>query len=163
MHLCAVVGPLRPPPPARPCLSGSPALSRVCLPGRARRCPRVPCVCPLLISALLLPRRPAPSPPVLPSHPYAPPTRCLSEGRRLPPPVCTFLSAVTAFAVHSLVFATRGFNLSPIPKSLPFPLELGRTLTLSTVMCYRPHALCYARQLRPLPLPNAIGLRRGET
>ena len=36
--------------------------------------------------------------------------------------------------------------------SLPFPLESARTLTLSTLKCYRPQALCYARNPRLSPL-----------
>ena len=95
-----------------------------------------------------------PSPPVSPSHPYAPPTRCHSEGRGLPPPVSTFLSTVSAFAVPSPVFVTRGFHLRAILMSLPFPLEPGCTLTLSTLQCYRPQALCYARNPRLSPLPG---------
>ena len=154
MHLCAVVGPLRPPLPARYCPSGSPAFCPGCLSGRARRCPRAPCVCPKLTSALPLRRRPAPSPPVSPSHPYAPPTRCHPEGCRLPSPVCTFLSAVSACAVHSPVFGTRGFHLCPFLMSQPFPPELGRTLTLSSLRCYRPQASCYACKPRLPPLPG---------
>ena len=90
-------------PPASPSPHAALSLRFTCfflggLSGRARRIPRAPCVCPQLTSALPLPRHPAPSPPVSPSHPYAPPTRCHSEGRSLPPPVSTFLSAVSAFA-----------------------------------------------------------------
>ena len=139
--------PLRPPLAARPCPSGSPAFSPGCLSCRARCCPRAPCVFPLLTSALPLPGRPAPSPPASPAPLYSPPhrfpTRCHSEGRRLPPSFCTLLSAVIAFAVHSPVFSTLGFHLCPTPMSLRFPLELGRTL--STLKCYRPQAMCYPR------------------
>ena len=147
---------------ARPCASGSHAFSPGCLPCRARCCPRAPCVSPLLTSALPLPRRPVPPPAVPPSHLYSAPTRCHSEGRCLPPPVCTFLSAVIPFAVHSPLFSTRGFHLCPTPVSLPFPLESGCSLTLSTLECYRAQALCYPRDPDSHPYRDAIGICRLE-
>ena len=75
MHLCAVVGPLLPPPLARPCPLWLTCFAflflflfgrRSC---RAHRCSRAPCVCPLLLCALPLSRRPVPSPPVSPFLP----------------------------------------------------------------------------------------------
>ena len=120
-----------------------------CLSCRAHRCSRAPCVCPLLLSALPLPRRPVPSPPVTPFLPSPPPIRCHSEG-----PVCTFPSTLTAFAVHSPVCATRGFHLCPTLLPLPFPLVSGHTLTLPTLMCYRPPTMCYALLPRFSPLPG---------
>ena len=153
MHLCAVVGPLSPPLPARPGPSGSPAFSPGCLSCSAGGCSRTPCACPLLISAPPLPCRPSPSPPPSSSPLYSPPHRVRrhSEGRRLPPSVCTLLSTVSAVAVHSPVFSTRGFHLCPTPMSLPFPPQSGRTLTLSTLKCYRPQAMCYPRDPRRSP------------
>ena len=127
-----------------------------CLPCRANCCSRAPCVCPLLLSALCLPRRPVSSPPDTLFLPSSPPIRCHSEG-----PVCTFLSAVTAFAVHSPVFATPGFHLCPILLSLPFPLVSGRNLSPPTLMCYRPQALCYAPFPNSHPCRDAISLQRG--
>ena len=104
--------------PRGPVPSGSPAFFFGCLSCRAHRCSRAPCVCPLLLSGLPLPRRPVPSPPVSQFLPSSPPIRCHSEG-----PVFTFPSAVTAFAVHSLVCAT--CVLYPCPSLLSLPLSPG--------------------------------------
>ena len=149
--------------PGRPCPLGSPAFPPCCFYCRASCCPRAPGVCPLLTSAPPLPRHPAPSPPVSPSLPYSLPTRRHSEERRLPPPVCTFLSAVIAFAFHFPLFSTFGFHLCPIPLSLPFPVESGRTLTLSTLGFYRPQAMCYPRNPRLSPLPARHRYRARES
>ena len=123
-----------------------------CLSCRAYRCSGAPCVCPPLHSALPLPRRPMPSPPVTPFLPSSPPIRCLSEG-----PVCTFPSAFSAVALHSPACATRGFYLCPILLSLLFPLVSRGTLTLPTLMCYCPQALCYAPLPRLSPHPGRHG------
>ena len=97
---------------------------------------------------------PCPHPLSLPS----PPIRCHSDG-----PVRTFPSAVSAVAVHSPACATHGFYLCPILLSLPFPPVSGRTLTLPTLMCYCPQALCYAPLPRLSPLPGHHGFTaRGE-
>ena len=125
-----------------------PLLSRLSLPTRALRPPPAHLWLPLL-------RGPAPSLPASASPLYSPPprcpTRCHSEGRCLPHSVCTLLSAVTAFAVHSPAFSTLEFHLCRTPMSLPFPLESGHTLTLSSLKCYPPQAVCYPRnpQLSP--------------
>ena len=119
---------------------------------RAHRCSRAPCVCTLLLLAFPLPRRPVPSPPVTPFLPSSPPICCHSDG-----PVCTFPSAVSAVAVHSPACATRGFYLCPILLSLPFPLVSGRTLTLPTLMCDCPQAVCYAPLPRLSPHPGHHG------
>ena len=103
-----------------------PLLSRSSLLNRAL-------LCPLLLSAFSLPRRPVPSSPVTPFLPSSPSIRCRSDG-----PVCTFPSAVSAVAVHSPACATRGFYLCPILLSLPFPLVSGRNLTLPTLTCFPP-------------------------
>ena len=80
MLLCALVGPLSPPPPA-PCPLCVSFLG-VCQPfllfflcprGRALRCSRAPCVCPLFFSVLPLSRRP-----VRPDSPVSPPIHRLS-------------------------------------------------------------------------------------
>ena len=66
-------------------------------PGRALRCSRAPCVCPLLFSVLPLSRRPLPPP-----TPVSPPIRQLSAG-----PACFSPTALSVFAALSLVCATR--------------------------------------------------------
>ena len=150
MYLCFVVGPLLPPPPARPCPSGSPAffpwLSHfvALIAAHAH-----PACAPLLLSVLPLPRCPVPSPPVTPFLPSPPPIRCHSGG-----PVCTLPSTVTAFAVHSPVCAPRGTHLCPILLSLPFPLVSGRILTLPNLICHRPQAFGYAPLCGLSPLPG---------
>ena len=123
-----------------------------CLSCHAHCCSRAPCVCPLLLSAFPLPRRPVPSPPLTPFSPSSPPILCHSDG-----PVCTFPSAVSAVAMHSPACATCGFYLCPSLLSLPFPLVLGRTLTLPTLMCYCPQPLCYALLPGLSPHPERHG------
>ena len=122
------------------------------------RCSRVPCVCPALVSALPLPRRPIPSPLVSPVLPSSPPIRCHSEG-----PVCTFPSALTAFAVHSLVCATRVFYPRPSLLSLPFSLVSCRTLTPPSLLGCCPLSLWFAFVpcLSPLPGRHGFMLRGG--
>ena len=158
MYLCAFVGPLVPPPPARPCPSGSPAFFSGCLSCRVHRCSRTPCVCPLLLSALPLPRRPIPSSPVTPFLPSSPPICCHSEGRG-----CTFPSALTAFAVHSLVCATGVFYPCPSLLSLSFSLVSCHTLTLPSLLCCCLLSLCFAfvPPLSPHPGRHGFMLRGG--
>ena len=116
MFLCALVGPLFPPPPA-PCLLYVPFLCvclscccfflfRVCAP----RCSRAPCVCPLLFSVLPLSRCPAP-----PLSPVSPPILLLAVDR-----ACT--SALPVCAALSLVCFTRVLYPCPSPLPLLFPL-----------------------------------------
>ena len=47
--------------------------------------------------------------------------------------------------------------------SLPFPLESGRTRTLSTLKCYRPLALCYFRNPQLSTLPGRHRFRARES
>ena len=104
------------------------------------------------------PCRPVPSPPVTPFSPSSPPIRCHSEG-----PVCTFPFALTAFALHSPVCATRVVYPCPSPLSLPLSLVSCRTLTLPSLLCCRPLSLCFAfiRRLSPLPERHGFMVRGG--
>ena len=117
MFLCALVGPLFPPPPA-PCLLFVPflcvRLSCCCFffwfCARVPCCSRAPCVCPLLFSGLPWSRCPAP-----PLLPVSPPILLLAVD-----PACT--SALPVCAALSLVCATRVLYPCPSPSPLPFPL-----------------------------------------
>ena len=116
MFLCALVGPLFPPPPA-PCLLYllflCVRLSCCCFflfRLRVPCCPRAPCVCPLLFSVLPWSRCPAP-----PLSPVSPPILLLAVD-----PACT--SALPVCAALSLVCATRVLYHCPSPSPLPFPL-----------------------------------------
>ena len=115
MFLCALVGPLFPPPPA-PCLLFVPflcvLLSCCCFffCARVPCCSRAPCVCPLLFSVLPWSRYPAP-----PLSPVSPPILLLAVD-----PACT--SALPVCAALSLVWATRVLYPCPSPSPLPFPL-----------------------------------------
>ena len=118
MSLCALVGPLFPPPPA-PCLLYVPflcvRLSCCCFVSfffcvRGPCCSRAPCMCPLLFSVLPRSRRPAP-----PLSPVSPPILLVAVD-----PACT--SALAVCATLSLVCATRVLYPCPSPAPLPFPL-----------------------------------------
>ena len=118
MFLCALVGPLFPPPPA-PCHLYVPFLcvrpSCRCFfffwfCARAPCCFRAPCVCPLLFFELPWSRCPAP-----PLPPVSPPILLLAVD-----PACT--SALPVRASLSLVCATRVPYPTPSPSPLPFPL-----------------------------------------
>ena len=145
MYPCAFVGSLLPPPPARPhplCLSFFGALSDFnfvfvfffgCPPGRALRCSRAPCVCPLLFSVLPLSHCPVPAP-----TPVSPPIRRLSAG-----PACFSPTALSAFAALSLVCATRALYPCPSLSSLPCPLAAHLPLCFSLGPCLSPLPACH--------------------
>ena len=134
MFLCALVGPLFPPPPA-PCLLYVPflcvRLSCCCfffLRVRVPCCSRAPCVCPLLFSVLPWSRCPAP-----PLSPVSPPILLLAVD-----PACT--SALPVCAALSLVCATRVLYPCPPPRPYPFPWVLPWSPPLTP--SWLPGALC---------------------
>ena len=127
MFLCALVGPLFPPPPA-PCPLFVPflcvRLSCCCFlffwfRARVPCCSRTPCVCPLLFSVLPWSRCPAP-----PLSPVSPPILLLAVV-----PVCT--SALPVCAALSLVCATLVLYPCPSPSPYPFPWVLHRSPPLT--------------------------------
>ena len=140
MFLCALVGPLFPPPPA-PCLLYVPFL-----------CVRLSCCCfffvrcsrsPLLPRALRVPPALLRATPVL--LPCAPSLACLpsySPSRCRP---CLYICP-PCLAALSLVCATRVLYPSPSPSPLPFPLRVSPTLVLPRspplTPSWLPGALC---------------------
>ena len=109
-----------------------------CPPGRALRCSRAPCVCPLLFSVLPLSRRPVPPP-----TPVSPPIRRLYAG-----PACFSPTALSAFAALSLVCATRALPPCPSLSSLPCPLVAHLPLCFSLGPCLSPLPGCHGSLYR---------------